>query len=177
VAKGEEGCFAGNVIYLKERLQGFKHRDATLRFLTMDNRTHQRVHVGKMEKAISGETASKLTGEVTSDQGVSVQWVQWPHSPGTYFIRFELFRGRDLLAIADTDKFSVSKSQTDDLEQPCLRDIDQEGPGFSEASFGGGGGFDVGRWLLYAAVAMTVGLLAALVFHGTNAVLRRRGQE
>ena len=75
----------------------------------------------------------------------------------------------------------MSASRYNELYYQCINDVRDgkpyELPGFSEASFGGGGGFDVGRWLLYAALAVTAGLIAALAFHGATSVLRRRRQE
>ena len=42
--RGKRGlCIPGNIVYVKESLQGFKHRDTTLRWVTMDEETHKRV--------------------------------------------------------------------------------------------------------------------------------------
>jgi hypothetical protein len=172
----QSACNPGNVVYLDEHLQGFKNRDATLKYLTLSATTDQRVRAYGAP-AISGGVASRLTGDVTSDEGVSMQWVQWPIHPGTYFVRFELFSGGNLLTLADTKKFVVTKKRVHDLVNMCMNQINQgypsEGPGYSEASFGRGGGIDVGQWLLYITLFIVGGLVAALVIHGI-VLLRRR---
>jgi len=170
-----KACLPGNVVYVEETLQGFKHRNATLKFLTMDAASHLRVTSG---------IASTLTGEVTSDQGVTLQWVGWPKPTpakprGRYFIRFELFsapRRGNLITIADTPAFKVTTKGYNDAVLNCY--LAAQGTlnesGYSEASVGGGGGFDVGTWLLWGALAVVIGLLAALAFHGLTRLLRRR---
>ena len=173
-------CVPGSVVYVKESLQGFKRRETTLRWLTMEAKTHARAR----SSTPPGGGGVRLRGEAASDQGVSLVWVEWPYQPvgaSKYFIRFELFSGNKLLAIADTPEFQVAATDYNTRYVKCAQDVDAgtplEGPGFAEASSGGGGGFDVGRWLLYAALAVTVGLLAAFAFHGATGLLRRRRQE
>jgi hypothetical protein len=167
-------CIPGTVVYVSVSLQGFKHRDTTLRWVLMDTSTHKRVES-------RGEV--RLRGAAPSDQGVFPVWVQWPlrERPRTYFIRFMLFSGADMLALLDRPTFRVTKTGYVNSFNQCLADFDArkvfEGKGPVEASLAGGGGFDVGRWLLYAALAVTVGLLAALAFHGTTGLLRRRQRE
>lgn len=165
----DSACTPGNVVYLKVSLQGFKHRDATLKYVTLDARDHTRV---------GSSSASRLKGEVTADQGVSVQWVRWPDRRGVvrYIVRFELFSDGDLLAIAETDPFAVEERAYNEATVNCLNHGWTE-LGFVEAGPNDGGNFDVGRWLLYGAVAVVAGLLAALAFHGTTSVLRRRRDE
>lgn len=174
------GCLPGNVVYLDEQLQGFKHRDVTVKFLTMDANTHRRVFVGEDDKAISGGTASKDTGQVTTDEGVSMQWVQWPPTDGRYFVRFEAFSGGNLLALVDTKPFKVTTARANTLTARCIEEKllhqSADGPGFDEASFGGGGGVDWGQVLLYAGLGILGLLLGALLYHGV-AVLRQRRQE
>jgi hypothetical protein len=178
-AADNSACNPGNVVYLDEHLQGFKNRDATLKYLTLSAKTDQRVRAYGAP-AVSGGVASRLTGDVTSDEGVSMQWVQWPKDPGTYFVRFELFSGGNLLTLADTPKFVVTKQRASDIENRCviqmLQKTPSEGPGYSEASFGGGGGIDVGQWLLYVTLFIVGGLVTALVIHGVI-LLRRRKQS
>jgi hypothetical protein len=167
-------CIPGNVVYIKVSLQGFKHRDTTLRWVTMNAVTNRRVES-------RGEVL--LRGQAPSDQGVSLVWVQWPlrHDVRKYVIRFLLRSDDDLLAVADTPEFRVTQDRYVRLYNRCLDDVETgkplEGDGPLEASLGGGGGFDVGRWLLFAAVAVTAGLLAALAFHGATGLLRRRRHE
>jgi hypothetical protein len=173
--EAETACLPGTVVYLKVSLQGFKHRETKLKFLTMNAVTHTRV--GQQE-------GSRLRGVTTADQGVIPQWAQWPYrasGSGTYFVRFELFSGGELLAIADAPTFRVVATDYNTRYYQCIADMAQgksfEGVGFAEATPDGTGGFDVGRWLLYAALAVVVGLLAALGFHLATSVLRRRSQS
>jgi hypothetical protein len=169
-AYGQAACVPGNIVYLTESLQGFKSRHTTLRFLTLNALTHQRLR-GAPTSVSGGGPVLEITSEVPSDQSVSLQWVQWPSNPGKYLIRFELFHGHSLLAIADTPPFTVTTSRYYKLFNRCeqLRRKRQpsEGAGFAEASIGGGGGgFDTARALFWIAVVGALGLLAALLVSG-----------
>jgi hypothetical protein len=167
---GRNACAPGNVVYLTESLQGFKSRHTTLRFLTLNAVTHERVQ-GEPASVSGGRPALEITSEVPSDQSVSLQWVQWPSNPGKYLIRFELFHGHSLLAIADTPRFTVTNSGYYKLFNQCeqlrMKRKPSEGAGFAEASIGGGGGgFDTARALFWVAVAGAIGLLVALLVSG-----------
>jgi hypothetical protein len=178
-ADGAAACVPGNIVYLSESLQGFKNRPTTLRFLTLNAVTHQRIR-GAPDSVSGGGPALDISGEVPSDQSVSLQWVQWPSNPGSYIVRFELFRGQSLLAVADTPKFVVTNERYAGLFRKCEAQRQSgklsEGGGYAEASIGGssGGGFDLAQALLYLALACAAGLVGTLIFSRAARLWKRQ---
>jgi hypothetical protein len=166
---GLAACIPGNVVYLRQSLLGFKNRQTTLNYLIMDEATHTRLYLPPGQSG-SGVAAS-LTGEVTSDQGVSLYWIQWPYHYGTYFIRFELVAGKQLLAIADTDPFTVTISRYTTIVDQCKLDIHNhhasEGQlNVSEASLAPAGGTDTGQVLLDVFLALLFVLVGVVLYDG-----------
>ena len=164
-AQNEGACVPGSVVYLRINLVGFKDRETRLRYLVFWANTHKRVNglVNRFGQAL------RIRSDVPSDQSVSPQWVQWPFGNSSYFIRFELSRGNNLLAVADTDKFKVSTTKFAKLFYDCktqrMSGKPSEGPGFQEASLTiGGGGFDTAHWLIYAFALGAAGVIGAGIY-------------
>ena len=174
VATAPEACYPGNVAYLQVNLQGFKSRRTAIGFFTYDARTHKRVR-GVQGTVSGGNPNVELTGEVTSDQSVSLQWVQWPKNKGHYFIRFEVFSGGSLLAVADSKDFQVTAEQYRKLFVECNAERNRNGdkpvkpPSLAEGTIGGGGGTDWTQVLTYVAL----GSAAALALVGLASLLLR----
>jgi hypothetical protein len=176
-ALDEGACVPGSVVYLRISLAGFKDRETRVRYLTFDANTHKRVDdpINRFGQAL------RIRSDVPSDQSVSPQWVQWPfgNGSGSYFLRFELSRGNNLLAVADTDPFKVSTTKYVKLFNQCLDERKKkhhsEGPGFQEASLTtGGGGFDTARWLTYAFAVGAAGVIGAGIY---SLVVRLRSRR
>jgi hypothetical protein len=174
-AQDEGACVPGSVVYLQISLVGFKDRETRLRELTFDANTDKRVNglVNRFGQAL------RIRSDVPSDQSVSPQWVQWPFANGSYFIRFELSRGDNLLAVADTETFKVNTTTFTKRLNKCneQRNNQQhsEGPGFQEASLStDGGGFDTARWLIYAFALGAAGVIGAGVY---SLVVRLRNRR
>jgi hypothetical protein len=93
----------GTLIYLQIGIEGFKGRETYLKYATYDSRTRRR-------RGPRG-TGTSVTGEVTSERGVTLRWVRIPTRAGKYFIRWELYlakRNADLLlAFADTPQIDI----------------------------------------------------------------------
>jgi hypothetical protein len=175
VNAGRAACLPGNVVYLKIGLVGFKGRQTRMRNLTFSAATRERVR-GVIN--IPGE-ALRISGDVPSDQSVSLQWVQWPFLNGSFFVRFELSSGKNLLAVADTKPFKVTQHRyhklLDRCEQQRMHGRHSEGPGFREASLKtGGDGFDTARWLLYAFALGAAGLIGAGLYSLISRLRSRR---
>ena len=94
----------GTFLYLEIGIEGFKGRETYLRYATYDAGTRRRL------PEPSGREAT-ITGEVTSERGVSIRWVRTPPRPGKYFVRWELYLAKEdadlLLAFTDTPPLVV----------------------------------------------------------------------
>ena len=166
-AQQKGACAPGNVVYLQISLVGFKDRETRLRHLTFDANTHK--PVSGLANSTSGEPV-RIRSDVPSDQSVSPQWAQWPFANGSYFLRFELSRGNNLLAVADTDTFKVSTTKFVKLFNTCNQQRihhphPSEGRGLQEASLTtGGSGFDTAQWLIYAFALGAAGVIGAGIY-------------
>jgi hypothetical protein len=170
-----DACAPGNIVYIQENIEGFKSRHTVLRFVTYDAATGARIDDPGTHSTMQGENTLALASGAPSDQSVSLSWVEWPlHPHGRYFVRFELFDGDVFLGLANTRPFTVTAKQRRAALDSCLAahasgHAPAEG-GLVEGRIGSAaGGFDWGRWLPLAGIAVFACALGVLIGR------RRRG--
>src|SRR5947207_1106149 len=96
----ELACLPGNVYYLQENLEGFKDRATSIVMYTYDGRGRRLA--GAYSTVSGGSPAFDIKHGRTLDQGVVPVWSQWPYRSGKFFVRFEIFHDKTLLALVDT---------------------------------------------------------------------------
>jgi hypothetical protein len=103
--------FPGNVFYLRAHIEGFKRQSLRLIWFTYHEKTRDRSEEDEARSDRIFEPGSP------TDTQVAQVWVKepghfdedgfWESTPGTYFVRFELYRRDVLLAFEDSPQFSV----------------------------------------------------------------------
>jgi YD repeat-containing protein len=114
----ELGCLPGNVYYLQENLEGFKDRATSIVMYTYD--AHGQRLAGAYPTVSGGSPAFNIKHGRTLDQGVVPVWSQWPYRSGQFFVRFEIFHDKTLLALVDTKPFRVTQRRYSALVASCF---------------------------------------------------------
>jgi hypothetical protein len=114
-----EACIPGNVFYVEEHLEGFKGRSTTLVRNLYDASTRHRIR-GAL-RSVNGGVVEPIRSSRPTNQQVSLAWSQWPYRNGSFFVRFELYRGGTLLGVVDTKAFSITKSRYTTFFGQCWR--------------------------------------------------------
>jgi YD repeat-containing protein len=112
------GCLPGNVYYLQENLQGFKDRKTSIKIYAYDARGRRLE--GAWPTVSGGAPAFNIKHGRTLDQGIVPVWWQWPYRSGKFFVRFEIFHRKTLLALVDTKPFRVTQQGYSSFSDKCF---------------------------------------------------------
>jgi hypothetical protein len=104
-------CMPGNVYYVRQNLQGFKDRSTSLVYVRFVRRGKQ----------LRGEPSRSLTTphSRTDDQQVNAVWVEWPYRRVAFFVRFEVWRKKTMLAVVDSPRFRVNQVRFNNFVTNC----------------------------------------------------------
>jgi hypothetical protein len=113
-------CLPGNVYYVQQNLQGFKDRSTSVVYVTYDSATGQGLR-GAFPTVFGGQRVKfDVKHNRTVDQSVVPVWVQWPFRTGEFFVRFELFHNKSMLALVDSPTFRVSQATYSKKFENCF---------------------------------------------------------
>jgi hypothetical protein len=113
IGKGAlDRCLPGNVYYVRQNLQGFKDRDTSLLYRSL----------ARNGRTLSGNVPTSLTTphSRTDDQQVNAVWVEWPYQRAAYFVRFQIWRKKTMLAVVDSPRFKVNQVKFNDFVTRCV---------------------------------------------------------
>jgi|GEM_PF-3761981 len=105
-------CLPGNVYYVRQNLQGFKDRDTSLVYRRF-------VRQGKGLREEPSESL-KTPHSRTDDQQVNAVWVEWPYRKVAFFVRFQIWRKKTMLAVVDSPRFMVNQVKFNDFVTNCV---------------------------------------------------------
>ena len=95
----------GTLVYVRIIVNGFKGRDAVLRWSMHSARSGRRVSLTRLHD----QTVGDVYGDAPTDRLVAPVWVPRLHKAATLFVRLELVREGTILAVADSPAFSESR--------------------------------------------------------------------
>ncbi len=95
----------GTVIYVRVTIEGFKGRDATLRWSMYSASSGRRVSL----RTLHDVPASDVDLQAPTERFVVQVWVPPLHKPARLFVRVDLVREGTILAVADSPAFVESR--------------------------------------------------------------------
>ncbi len=102
-ASGDDSEANGNVFYIRAQIEGYKESTLRLKWFTYRADDNVRLQGLRSNERLEGvfEPSAPI------NQQIAQVWVPTPAREGEYFVRFELYARKVLLAIVDTEKFSI----------------------------------------------------------------------
>lgn len=95
----------GTVVYMRVTVEGFKGRDAVLRWSMYSARSGRRVSLSTLHDV----PANDVDLQAPTDRFVVQVWVPPLHKAAKLFVRVDLVRGGTILAVADSPAFVESR--------------------------------------------------------------------